>query len=290
MRANYHQSQKPEAALQRAHEFISVGKQRDALQSLHDLIKKQWSQIQEQIMLKYVELCVNLRNSTVAKDGLYQYKILTQQVAVKSLVTVLSALLTLAEKKTLEARKSSIEKMEEIDDLDVADTPENLLLSVVSGAVPQDRMDRTVLSPWLRFQWDTFRNCLDLLRNNIYVEQIYHQIARQSFAFCLQYQRRNEFRKLSDMLRLHLTQVQKAQQAQTIPAHAIKLTNIDSLTLMLETRLCQLDTAINMELWQEAYKTAEDLHNLMQIGKDKKIAKPSSYANYYDKVVINLIF
>ena len=38
MRPNY-QSQKPEAALQRAHEFISVGKQKDALQSLHDLIK-----------------------------------------------------------------------------------------------------------------------------------------------------------------------------------------------------------------------------------------------------------
>nr|CAD2136032.1 unnamed protein product [Meloidogyne enterolobii] len=239
-------------------------------------------------MLKYVELCVNLRNSTLAKDGLYQYKILTQQVAVKSLETVLETFLTLAEQKTLEAQKSSIEKIEEIDDLDVADAPENLLLSFVSGAVPQDRMDRTVLSPWLRFQWDTFRNCLDLLRNNVYVEQIYHHIARQSFAFCLQYQRRNEFRKLSDMLRLHLTQVQKAQQAQTIPAHAIKLTNIESLTLMLETRLCQLDTAINMELWQEAYKSAEDLHNLMQIGKDKdkKIAKPSSYVNYYDKIAL----
>jgi len=37
------------------------------------------------------------------------------------------------------------------------------------------------------------------------------------------------------------------------------LTNIESLTLMLETRLCQLDTAINMELWQEAYKSAEGL-------------------------------
>lgn len=38
MRPNY-QSQKPEAALQRALEFISVGKEKDALQSLHDLIK-----------------------------------------------------------------------------------------------------------------------------------------------------------------------------------------------------------------------------------------------------------
>jgi hypothetical protein len=38
MRPNY-QSTKPEAALQRANEFISVGKQKAALQSLHDLIK-----------------------------------------------------------------------------------------------------------------------------------------------------------------------------------------------------------------------------------------------------------
>lgn len=38
MRSSY-QSQKPEAALQRAHEFLSVGKEKDALQSLHTLIK-----------------------------------------------------------------------------------------------------------------------------------------------------------------------------------------------------------------------------------------------------------
>jgi translation initiation factor 3 subunit A len=94
----------------------------------------------------------------------------------------------------------------------------SLLLSYLSGAVAQDRMDRTVLSPWLRFMWDTYRNCLDLLRNNIYVEQLYHSIARQSFSFCLKYQRRNEFRKLSEMLRMHLTQVQKAQQSSALHA------------------------------------------------------------------------
>lgn len=31
--------QKPEAALQRAQEFISVGKEQDALEALHDVIK-----------------------------------------------------------------------------------------------------------------------------------------------------------------------------------------------------------------------------------------------------------
>jgi translation initiation factor 3 subunit A len=55
---------------------------------------------------------------------------------------------------------------------------------------------------------------------------------------------------------------------------------------MMETRLVQLDTAIAMELWQEAFKSAEDLHNIMQLtkDKDKKIVKPTSIVNYYDKV------
>lgn len=55
---------------------------------------------------------------------------------------------------------------------------------------------------------------------------------------------------------------------------------------MQETRLIQLETAIQMELWQEAYKSAEDLHNMMQLTKekDKKIVRPASFVNYYDKV------
>lgn len=81
----------------------------------------------------------------------------------------------------------------------------------MSGAATQDRMDRTVLSPWLRFLWDSYRNCLDMLRNNILVEEIYHDVARKSFSFCIKYQRRNEFHKLCDLLRIHLSQIQKSQ-------------------------------------------------------------------------------
>ncbi|KAH7710345.1 eukaryotic translation initiation factor 3 subunit 10 [Aphelenchoides avenae] len=280
--------QKPEAALQRAHEFISVGKEQDALQSLHDMIKdrrqRQWTEAHEKIMMLHVELCVNLRNTGLAKDGLYQYKMLTQNVAVQSLVKVMDHFLQLAESKTEQAQKDSQEKAVEVDDLDSPDAPESLLLSAVSGAVAQDRMDRTVLSPWLRFLWDSYRNCLDLLRNNCFVEQLYHQIAHRSFSFCARYQRRNEFRKLCDLLRMHLTQIQKNQQMN----HAIKLSSMESLSLMQETRLKQLDTAIQMELWQEAYKSAEDLHNMMQLSKDKdkRMVKPASYVNYYDKLAL----
>lgn len=299
--------QRPEAVLRRAEEFISVGKYNDALASLHEILKvfsnfiiivsigifqdrrhKQWSPIHEDIMMRHIELCVRLRNVSSAKDALYQYKALTQQINVASLEKCMRHLLTLAEQKTEAAQKESIEKIDEIDDLDVADAPEALLLSVVSGAVPQDRMDRTVLSPWLRFLWDSYRNCLELLKNNSLVETLYHSIVRQSFAFCIKYQRRNEFRKLCDILRTHLSQLQKNLATHSNSNQRINI--VESLSIMQETRLIQLDTAIQMELWQEAYKSTEDLHNLMQLSKEKekRSIKPQSYVNYFDK--LSLIF
>ncbi|KAK0409920.1 hypothetical protein QR680_004835 [Steinernema hermaphroditum] len=266
----------------------SFGSRRLLCTSLHDMIKdrrhKVWTVTHEEIMMKHLELCVNLRNSAFAKDALFQYKSLTQQGAVESLQTVLTHFLDLAEKKIEDAQQASIEKVEEIDDLDQADAPENLLLSVVSGATTQDRMDRAVLSPWLRFLWDSYRNCLNLLRNNAMVECLYHSIVRQSFKFCIRYKRRAEFRKLCDILRLHLNQIQKSQHL----GHVVKLTSTESLSLMQETRLFQLDTAVQMQVWQEAYRSAEDLHGMMQLSKeiDKRMVKPTSYANYYDKLAL----
>lgn len=50
-------------------------------------------------------------------------------------------------------------------------------------------------------------------------------------------------------LRTHLALVHKHQHQQT----AINLNNPDSQAMHLETRLVQLDNAINMELWQVRY-------------------------------------
>lgn len=50
-----------------------------------------------------------------------------------------------------------------------------------------------------------------------------------------------------------------------------------------ETRLCQLDSAITMELWQEAYKAIEDVHGLMALSKK---SRPYFMANYYQKLAL----
>jgi len=50
----------------------------------------------------------------------------------------------------------------------------------------------------------------------------------------------------------------------------------------LETRFAQLATAITMELWQEAYRTVEDVHGLL--GQMKKPPRPASMAAYNEKL------
>ena len=40
------------------------------------------------------------------------------------------------------------------------------MLSTVSGEDDQDRADRTVLTPWVKFLWEVYRHVLDILKNN----------------------------------------------------------------------------------------------------------------------------
>ncbi|GFU02002.1 eukaryotic translation initiation factor 3 subunit A [Nephila pilipes] len=276
--------QRPENALKRANEFSDVGKKQAALDALYDVIKSRkhrtWQKIHEPIMNKYLELCVELKKSHVAKEGLFQYRNICQQVNIKSLEDVVRRYLALAEEKTEAAREESQQAVVDIDDLDQVQTPENLLLSAVSSEDTQDRTDRVVLTPWVKFLWESYRQCLELLRNNSRVERLYHDIAAQAFRFCLKYNRKTEFRKLCDNLRAHLGHINKHQNQQT----AVNLNNPESQAMHLETRLVQLDSAIQMELWQEAYKAIEDIHGLMNLSK--KAPNPRLMANYYQKLAL----
>lgn len=276
--------QRPENALKRAREFIDVGKKHRALDALYDVIKSRkhrtWQKVHEPIMQQYLELCVELKKSHIAKEGLFQYRNICQQVNIKSLEDVVRGYLDLAEEKTEAAREESQQVVVDIDDLDNVQTPESLLLSAVSSEDTQDRTDRVVLTPWVKFLWESYRQCLELLRNNSRVECLYHDIARQAFKFCLKYNRKTEFRKLCDHLRTHLGQIHRHQSQQT----AVNLNNPESQAMHLETRLVQLDSAIQMELWQEAYKATEDIHGLMTLSK--KSPKPQLMANYYQKLAL----
>uniref|UniRef100_A0A8D8F007 Eukaryotic translation initiation factor 3 subunit A n=1 Tax=Culex pipiens TaxID=7175 RepID=A0A8D8F007_CULPI len=278
--------QRPENALKRANEFIEVGKPARALDTLQEVfrIKKwtyTWSEaVIEPIMFKYLDLCVELKKSHIAKEGLFQYRNMFQMLNVGSLENVIRGYLKMAEERTEAAQQQSSQAILDIDDLDNLATPESILMSAVCGEDAQDRSDRTILLPWVKFLWESYGQCLELLKVNSHCENLYHDIAKMAFAFCLKYNRKMEFRKLCEKLRKHLDDISKVS-SQTAN---VSISKPETQQLNLDTRLNQLDCAIQMELWLEAYKAIEDIHGLMTLSK--KTPMPKTMALYYQKLAM----
>lgn len=76
----------------------------------------------------------------------------------------------------------------------------SLLLSTVSSEGTKERTDRVLLTPWVKFLWESHRNILELLKNNNNLQNVYRDVAKDAFKFCLSYERRTEFRKLCDIV------------------------------------------------------------------------------------------
>lgn len=87
-----------------------------------------------------------------------------------------------------------------------------------------------------------------------------------------------EFRRLCETLRLHLSNVAKYSHQ----PHSINLADADTLQHHLDTRFAQLNTSVELELWQEAFRSVEDIHNLLNMAK--KSPRPAMMANYYEKL------
>ncbi|KAF2021633.1 hypothetical protein BU24DRAFT_417267 [Aaosphaeria arxii CBS 175.79] len=283
---------KPENILKRANELIGVQQPQAALSLLHEhVISKRTRNSPivslEPVMLLFVELCVDLRKGKLAKDGLYQYKNTAQNTNVGTIELVFKRFMELAEQKVTEAQakaddvQSSLETTtatQNIDDLEASETPESILLSTVSGEQSRDRTDRAIVTPWLKFLWETYRTILDVFKNNARLEIMYQSTALNAFAFCSKYARKTEFRRLCELLRNHLQNAAKFSSQM----HAINLSDPDTLQRHLDTRFQQLNVAVELELWQEAFRSVEDIHTLLNLSK--RPAKNIMMANYFEKL------
>lgn len=281
------QTYKPENALKRAEELIAQEQPTRALNALHDVISNRkyrvWQACLEDIMLKHIELCLDLRKGKHARDGLIQYRAICQQVNVGSLEKVIHHFLDQAEVRAQKAQVSSEDMASslaiadlEADGDTMEEAPETLMMRAVSGETTKDRTDREILMPWIKFLWESYRTALDVTRTNAKLEAIYHDTAKKAFGFCQRYQRKMEFRRLCELVRLH-RKFANAEQRATL------LGNADSFNRFMETRFKQLQVATHLDLWQEAYKSIEDIHGIITFFKKTPPAKQS--IEYFDKLM-----
>jgi translation initiation factor 3 subunit A len=171
---------KPEAVLKQAEGLVAVGQSHAALQSLAEMFtSKRFRSTPltslEPIMNRFIELCVDMRKGRTAKEGLMQYKNIAQNTSVQSIEAVITRFIQLADAKVKEAQaKAAVQNAAvDVDDLEASETPESILLGAVSGDQSKDRTDRALVTPWLKFLWETYRTCLETLKNNARLEPIY---------------------------------------------------------------------------------------------------------------------
>ncbi|KAG5359691.1 Eukaryotic translation initiation factor 3 subunit A [Yarrowia sp. C11] len=285
-----HQNVRPETVLKRTDELIAVGQQDAALELLHETVSARKARTTsvatlEPIVARFVQLSVDLRKGKIIKDGLHQYKKIVQSTNVNAIEPVIKQFLSLAEQRVTDAQAQAdkIADEEEADDLEAEESPEDLLLATVSSEDTKDRTDRRVVTPWLKFLWEAYRSVLDVLRNNSKLEVIYQQVVEQAFNFCLKFSRKTEFRRLCELLRSHLqTTAQKGPNAPPVTATSVDLSDADTLQRYLDTRFSQLNVAVKLELWQEAFRSVEDVHTLLTVSK--RPAKPLMMGNYYENL------
>ncbi|KAL4448023.1 hypothetical protein ABPG75_005242 [Micractinium tetrahymenae] len=277
---------KPEGALKRAEELISVGQRGAALTTLHDTItnkrhQRNWNKALEQVMFKYVDICVEMKAGRKCKDALINYRNACQQVNVSSLEDVIKYLIKVASDRAEAASKAAEAKLD-VEDLEAEASPEEMMLSYVSGEKSKDRTDRELVTPWFKFLWETYRNVLDILRNNSRLEALYATAISRACQFCLTYKRTTEFRRLCDIVRNHLANLLKYRDQGgrdrtdlNVPA---------TWELYVDTRFEQLRTACDLELWAEAFRSVEDIQGLMGMAPKGCKPRPQLMATYYAKL------
>ncbi|KAK2416284.1 eukaryotic translation initiation factor 3 subunit A [Trifolium repens] len=272
---------KPDYALKRAEDLINVGPKQEALYTLHDLITSKryrtWQKTHELVMFKYVELCVEMRKGQLAKDGLIQYRSICQNVNVSSLEEVIKHFINLSTKKVKQAcsEAQTLEQGLDVDDLEAYKRPEDLMMSYVGGEKGKDISDQELVTPCFKFLWESYKIVLEILQNNSKFEALYAETAHRAFEFCKQYKRKTEFRRLCGIIRNHLANLIKYRDQPDRP----DLSSPESLQLYL--RFNQLKISAELELWQEAFRSAEDIHGLMCVVR--KTPKPSMMSLYYVK-------
>ena len=230
---------KPELALRRALELQGINQNEAALSLLHEVLSSRrhrtWSPAFEQIMMAYLNLCLKLHKAREAKDGLHQYRNLSQSQAPGSLEKVIRYLMERAEFKCSQAKANAdAEALASATTITSTDhhhggtaaddgaggddgddgamiglSPQAILLSTMSTDPAKNQRDATLLLPALKFLWEIYRAVLDILRSNSKLEHVYHAAAMGALNFCQTYKRRTEFRRLCDMLRMHLGNLQK---------------------------------------------------------------------------------
>ncbi|KAF4716808.1 eukaryotic translation initiation factor 3 subunit A [Perkinsus olseni] len=272
---------RPEAVLKRADELIEIGEYQAAIDLLGQAassrrFKYNFTPAVEAIMEKFLRLCVQMKQIRQAKEGLIQYRSITQHTQVQSLEDMLTLFRTLSEERMEKAsQKCSVVTGDSPDPI----TPDSVMMASL-GQDPTNH-DEIEFREAVRDMWETYRTVLETVRTNAKLEGLYYSTANRALEFVKKQNRRVEAKRLCDLFRSHWTSAKKP--ATSIGASLnINPSDPAVVSRVLALRFTCINTAMDMGLWSLAFTVLEDVHTL--ISKKRPAPTAVQLLQYFDRL------
>jgi len=105
------------------------------------------------------------------------------------------------------------------------------------------------------------------------MEELYCNFGKRAFAKCLKMKKTMEFKRLSEVVKSHLSHNIKTfeRQSHATVAFALDIKNTDTNERLCDFRFTHLEHAKELELWQDCYRIIEDLNTLMKAKKNVNV-------------------
>jgi translation initiation factor 3 subunit A len=205
----------------------------------------------EEAMLKFVALGPQTLRYRQVKELLVAYKVVCQNTQLASIQRVFEAAI-----KAAKAKLDSLECKQVLMKMEDLDVP-------FSDCCPEVE--------YMRYGWEILKSMLDVLKNNNKFEDLFLTVAQAVFQFCIDFDRKAEFKRLGDFLRSSLNTMIKSSASVASGSNksyfAINLVEIQSSTVQLEVRMLQLAASVQLKCWTEAYRILDDLQSLFNVAK-----------------------
>merc|ERR1712137_431941 len=276
----------PAIAIKTATEMMALDRKEAAIKTLSECMsgrknKNQWQPDLEVVITIYLDASLKLQDYKALKEGLHQYRTICYPSNTSSLEKVIQEFLGKADRSIQDAeqRADSVVKAALSDS---EESVESKILRSVSGEELRERTRKNFLQPYFKFTWESYRAILDLVRNKPQMEVLYFNTAMQAIRFAEAHERKMELKRIGETLRSHFGQLLEHGESN---ANMISISSVASnpasLNAMYGIRFEYLNAAVSMELWQEAFRAAEDINAIMNVAPPPT---PPRLAKYYERL------
>lgn len=290
----HQQAFKADSMLIRIEELVNLGQSEAALETLSSFLAQKRTRYLnpvavEPVVTRLITLATDLHKGRAIREALVRFKrayydnpegLKTLSAIVKKFVD--DFMKALEEKESTAPEEKKEDETREIVSDDV--TPFSVMYAA-SKKKPVNTVESSEdeLSPLINFAWESYRSILDILCNNTYLEPAYSQVSQRCLSFVAKFNKKDQFRRLNELLRNHLKDTVHYQFQLGSNPIVVNLKDMDVFQRFADQRFAQLKVCIKFELWHEAFKSIEDIHRLWKLNEAFK-PRAIVLASYYEGI------